>query len=46
MSVLFVAALKILQNLKEYRAIDIYICFGGKASLVYAPCPSGIPLFA
>ena len=37
------------QNLtksKEYRAIDIYICFGGKASLVYAPYPSGFPLFA
>ena len=37
------------QNLtksKEYLAIDIYICFGGKASLVYAPCPSGFPLFA
>ena len=43
MSILLVAALKILQNLKENHAIDIYICFGGTGFIGLRPLPFGLP---
>ena len=43
MSVILVAALKILQKLKENRTIDNYIMLRGKGFIGLRPLPFGLP---